>query len=611
MASSSLGLAPTPHESSSETKEGEEMSSSEGSSSVESDLDKNRARLAKLERIKRKLKDRDSRLSVLVKDNNKSIVEGAIKPYENHSPIEEQADSNEAVRVLSYAAFKLQRQVDKKNDEAQSLQRTVEKLEESLQEKEKEASTLTVDMNIFRKSLQAYSDQIERLAAELDAKNKAMVALIDQNDHQKVQVDEMKGRLAACREDYEWMRKESMSKSEQVEYFEYELLSKNDEIDKLHQEIDQKLKRIVELEVDMELMDARICRSPAEKEDDESKDRFVQLKEANAAAEHARHRTPQKRSAIFRLRDLQCKSKAEDTEAVRAMLRQSPSADETHNGGFPTDTSTEATTVLSRSTDASSSVRNRRATGKKNGKNTKDQQYIEIIDNLRSDLHAIEAKYKQEKYDSTKLIEKLKQENNEFLIKLVCLDSNARNKDDHSASLSALPDDINDGMGSFFEGSSMSGETPVDSKVNLLRAKSMLSSVSELPNKTEYLQKKIEYLEGERMVQQQTIDELTSKISGLDRLARHREKADKRKIDDLVFENEALAMKVSELQHGSRFSSRFLSGSQGSDDEYAAMLEERINDQSIDIERLELENDLKDRTIEALRSQLVDQRTRR
>lgn len=588
------------------------MSSLEGSSSVESDLDKNRARLAKLERIKRKLKDRDTRLSVLVKDNNRSIVEGAIKPYENHSPIEEQADSNEAVRVLSYAAFKLQRQVDKKNDEAQSLQRTVEELEESLQEKEKEASTLTVDMNIFRKSLQAYSDQIERLAAELDAKNKAMVELVDQNDHQKVQVDEMKDRLAACRKEYEWMRKESMSKSEQVEYFEYELLSKNDEIDKLHQEIDRKLKRIVELEVDMELMDARICRSPAEKEENDSKDRFVQFKEANAAAEHALHSTaPQKRSAIFRLRDLQCKSKAEDTEAVRAMLRQSPSADETQNGGFPTDASTDATTVLSRSTDTSFSVRNRRTMEKKNGKSTKDQQYIDIIDNLRSDLHAIEAKYKQEKYDSTKLIEKLKQENNEFLIKLVCLDSNARNKDDHSASLSALPDDINDGMGSFFEGSSMSGETPVDSKVNLLRAKSMLSSVSELPNKTEYLQKKIEYLEGERSVQQQTIDELNSKISGLDRLARHREKADKRKIDDLLFENEALTMKVSELQHGSRFSSRSLSGSQGLDDEYTAMLEERINDQSIDIERLELENDLKDRTIEALRSQLVDQRTRR
>jgi len=608
MASS---ITPIPLESEMKEQDG---NTSDSTMSMESDLEKERVRLTKLERIKKKLRDRDSRLSVLVRDNSSSLLKGDIKPYETRTSTMED-DSLEAVRVLSYAAFKLQRQVDKKTDEAQSLRRTLDELEEKLQEKEKEQSTVAVDMNIFRRSLEAHSEQIDRLSIELDTKNKAMAALIKDNDHQKKQAEQWKGRLAASRKDYEWMRKESMSKSEQIEYFEYELLSKNDEIDNLHQEFDRMLRRIAELEVDLELMDARSSRSLKDQEGNDSCCDITKasLGGADPAAEHIRH-AARKRNALFRLRELKCQSKAEDTEAEGALLAESSSGEDSNICSFPTDASTVTTSMLSHSTDFSSPSRILRSTGRKSGKGTKgspENQYIDIIDNLRSDLLAFEAKYKQDKYNTTKLIEKLKQENNEYLIKLVCMDCKTRKNDDHDGCHSLLLEDINDeaDSASLFGGSALSGESTVDPKVSMLRTKSAMSSSSKLPNKDEYLQKKVESLEGQRIVHQRTIEELTSKLTELEKFARHRQKADKRTIDDLVFQNGALAQKIAELEeHASSRSSRSLGRDQGQASEYTARLEDKVQKQSVDLENLQLQNDLKDRTIEALRAQLIDRR---
>ena len=578
-----------------------------------------------MERVKKKLRDRDSRLSVLVRDNNRSLLAGDIKPYEARHASASDDDSKEAMRVLSYAAFKLQRQVDKKTDEAQSLRQSVCELEETLKEKDEEKSTLTTDMKIFRRSLEAYSDQIDRLSAELETKNKEMETLMEEHDHYMKQAQEWKGRLDASHKDYQWMRKESMAKSEQIEYFEYELLAKNDEIDKLHQEIDKKLRRIAELEVDLELVDTRTSRLPEKMKSNGSRKGIAKpsstsssKKEVNPADDGYKQHIAPKRISLFRLRELKCQSKAEDPEALARMLKETFSGEESVNyGSFPTDStdrSTDTTAVVSSITgftDGSSSPRPRRPSGRRNQKSISSatEQYIDVIDELRSDLRSIEEKYKQDKYDSTKLIEKLRQENNEYLIKLVCMDCKTRNNDEHGASLSLLLDDLNDGVDttSLFDGSAASAETPFESKVNTLKKKSLLTTGSKLPNKTEYLQQKVESMEGERLVNEQTIEDLRSKLAELENFATNRAKSDLRKIDDLVFQNEAQAMKISQLEQYSRISA--LSDSD-EEPEYTTRLEDKIEKQSVDIEKLQLENELKDRTIEALRGQLVDQRLR-
>jgi chromosome segregation ATPase len=595
---------------------------SDGSVSVDSiEADKSKARLMKLERVKKKLRDRDSRLSVLARDNNRSLLSGDIKPYEARHGSGSDDDSKEAVRVLSYAAFKLQRQVDKKTDEAQSLRQSVCELEETLKAKDEENSALTTDMKIFRRSLETYSDQIDRLTSELETKNKEMETLTEEHYHYMKQAQECKGKLDASRKDYEWMRKESIAKSEQIEYFEYELLAKNDEIDKLHQEIDQKLRRIAELEVDLELVDTRTSHvlEKSEKSLVASRDygtvRPRSATTVNPADDGNKHQITPKRIALFRLRELKCQSKAEDPEAFARMLKETLSGEESiNNGSFPTDRSTDTTAVVSSITgftDGSSPPRPRRPSGRRNHKssNSATEQYIDAIDELRYDLRSIEEKYKQDRYDSTKLIEKLRQENNEYLIKLVCMDCKARNNDEHGASLSLLLDDLNDSVEntSMFDGSAASTETPFESKVNMLKKNSLLTTGSKLPNKTEYLQRKVESMEGERLVNERTIEDLKMKLAELEKFATNRAKSDKRTIDDLVFQNEAQAMKIAQLEQKSRFSAY---SDSDEEPEYTTRLEDKVEKQSVDIEKLQLENELKDRTIEALRAQLVDQRVR-
>jgi hypothetical protein len=439
------------------------------------------------------------------------------------------------------------------------------------------------------------------------------------------QAHECKGKLDASRKDYEWMRKESMAKSEQIEYFEYELLAKNDEIDKLHQEIDQKLRRIAELEIDLELLDTRTSHvlEKSEKSLVASRDYGTvrprsatsSKKEVNPADDRNDHQLTPKRIALFRLRELKCQSKAEDPEAFARMLKETLSGEESiNNGSFPTDRSTDTTAVVSSITgftDGSSPPRPRRPSGRRSHKssNSATEQYIDAIDELRSDLRSMEEKYKQHRYDSSKLIEKLRQENNEYLIKLVCMDCKARNNDEHGASLSLLLDDLNDSVEntSMFDGSAASTETPFESKVNMLKKKSLLTTGSKLPNKTEYLQRKVESMEGERLVNERIIEDLKIKLAELEKFVTKRAKSDKRTIDDLVFQNEAQAMKIAQLEQKSRFSAY---SDSDEEPEYTTRLEDKVEKQSVDIEKLQLENELKDRTIEALRAQLVDQRVR-
>jgi hypothetical protein len=189
------------------------------------------------------------------------------------------------------------------------------------------------------------------------------------------------------------------------------------------------------------------------------------------------------------------------------------------------------------------------------------------------------------------------------------MDCKARNNDEHGASLSLLLDDLNDSVEntSMFDGSAASTETPFESKVNMLKKKSLLTTGSKLPNKTEYLQRKVESMEGERLVNERTIEDLKMKLAELEKFATNRAKSDKRTIDDLVFQNEAQAMKIAQLEQKSRFSAY---SDSDEEPEYTTRLEDKVEKQSVDIEKLQLENELKDRTIEALRAQLVDQRVR-
>jgi hypothetical protein len=273
------------------------------------------------------------------------------------------------------------------------------------------------------------------------------------------------------------------------------------------------------------------------------------------------------------------------------------------------ETLTTATTDTASTSTPSSP---RRLSRGKSGTSSLCEQYVNIIENLRSELAGVEDRYKQDKYDSSKLVEELRQENNEYLIKLVCMESKLRRNDPKVTSFdSDLLRDLDELDHFAFEASDeseFSGDTSRDTKPNVPGTGSTHSNSLKLPNKFHFLEQKIETLEGASVLNQRAVEHLKVKCAELERQARTKAKEDKRIIVNLTSQNEAQSLKIAELERQVCASGHRKAGKECTD--YTASLEARVQAQFFELARLRRENDLKDHKIEALRSDLVDQRTK-
>ena len=564
-------------------------------------------RKSNLDRIKQRLRSSESRLSTSILTSNARLLSGEVKPYENHPEVAGEENQEDAVKALGRATCQLQKQLDRKSRETNSLQDAVDRLEKQLKTKEEERKQMEDDLKIFRRSIDVYSDQIHRLSQELQEKNKLFSSLCGVAEEDKQRIRDLEEKLAAAHQDFEWTREESISKGDQIEYFEYQLLAKNDEIDNMRQELDKKLRRIVELEVDLETLNG--ASSHVIKDVGQKGARETEVAGDDAEELHLK----KKRGAFGKLRGLgrSChKHEDPDLEWLQTNRPRSRS-DISIAEAFPTDNSMTETTVSYMDSSDASPSRDFLSSGRKsrNSERFSCEQHDRVIGRLRSDLASMEARYKRDKYNSMKLIEDMKQKNKEQLIRIACMEKKLQQTNDQDEDLpfDIVRDDFDeiDNI-STFEASVKSNETPSEVKIPDLQAFTGHSDSMTLPNKAHYLQQKVTVLENERRFHKALIEDLRARLSATENQARSRENESKRELDELRFDNEAKAAKITELERNSGlWNPSFDSGGRS---EFVSSLEARVIKQFADITRLHQENESKDRAIDALRAELVDLR---
>jgi hypothetical protein len=570
---------------------------------------------SKLNRLKQKLRDRETRIGLTQKSAQERVVSGESKPFEflpENSSMEEVA-KGDAVKALSFAAFQLRKEVEKKTEEAKSLRSVLDNLEKSWKATDKEKEELEVDLRVYRRSVESHSNHIERLCRQLELKDSEISKLAEEKVDERQNVEDLKAKLAAAHKDFEWVREDSISKGEQIEYFEYELLSKNDEIDKLKQDLDKKLRRIVELEVDLEIVNSRntlALKKQAATESSVNRTNTTQNSAEQECAPSEAH--TEKRIGIRRLLDLRCHTVESDEKLVpadRSWSEWSP-ADMSIAETSPTDASLTTATSDTMSTATPSSPRHRLSRSK-NMTNSNAEKYIDIIDNLTSDLAVVEERYKRDKYSSWKLVEELRQENNEYLIKLVCMESVLKRNDPNVTFDSDLLRDLDELDNFTFESSlasEKSGDTPRDHKPTVPGPGTTCSNNFKLPTKIHFLEQKIETLESENVLKQRAVEELKVKCEDTERQSKYKALRAKRIIFNLTSQNEAQSLKIGELERQASAAGHRKASKEYT--EYTSKLEARVQAQFLELARLHREVDLKDHRVEALRSELVDVRTK-
>jgi chromosome segregation ATPase len=548
-----------------------------------------------------------------LKSSQERMLSGESKPFEcrPESASVEELEKGDAVKALSFAAFQLRRQLDKKTEEARSLRAALANLEEAWKATDKEKEELEVDLRVYRRSVEAHSNHIERLCRQLELKDSEISKLAEEKLDERQNVEDLKGKLAAAHKDFEWVREESISKGEQIEYFEYELLSKNDEIDNLRQDLDKKLRKIVEMEVDLDIVDSRNTRALKKQAATESNGNGTNAAHNSAKQEcEPSEAHTEKRIGIRRLLDLKCQTVEAEEELLptdRSRCEWSP-ADMSIAETSPTESSLTTATSDTMSTMTPSSPRHRLSRGKSSA-NVLTEKYIDIIDNLRSDLAAIEERYKRDKYSSFKLVEELRQENNEYLIKLVCMESKLKQNDPNVTSYdSDLLRDLDEEDNFTFESSLESGDTPRDNKPTVPGSGAACSNSFKLPSKIHFLEQKIETLEGQNVLHERAVEDLKVKCQDIERQAKTKALGDKQIIVNLTLQNEAQSLKIGELERQLSASRHRKASKEHTD--YTSKLETRLQAQLLELARLRRENDLKDHRVEALRSELVDVRTK-
>jgi len=406
-----------------------------------------------------------------------------------------------------------------------------------------------------------------------------------------------------------------MSKAEQIEYFEYQLLSKNHEIDELKQELIQKLKKIVELEVDLEIHDDRFSSSVEAYSNSEGTGSHRTLSHHGAGGDGNQRASTATTSSSSSPKELFYVSNTQQLDRRMSSKKKS---------------------FKKLMSSFRKKGRRENSGSVRSGTMTADELSGNVaVDTLQNDLANLEARYKRDKYMSRMQIEQLKQENNDYLIKVLSLEKSlqkaedsdedeAQNNNDHNNNNNTGDDNGNSHEKSLPPKSQAVVQSTLSSKIleqknkdfaknkgpdldDGFRGSQNLDVKTKLPNKTHFLEEKLQILENERVLHSKMIKELKAELASLKEDTQKQGLVDKLMLEKLELENQAQLVRVAALENelragGSTFSSSGLQANA------AAELEDRLRQNYNEVIRLRKEHEMKDKKIEALRSEIIDLR---
>jgi hypothetical protein len=231
------------------------------------------------------------------------------------------------------------------------------------------------------------------------------------------------------------------------------------------------------------------------------------------------------------------------------------------------------------------------------------------IDRVYKDLMSLEERYKKDKYHSRMQIEQLKQENNEYLIKVLSLEKSLQTKQ-------ALDDSDQYLDTAELKEQPISDAVLKHSGLDSLQPSGSLNSSFDapqenLPTRTHFLEEKIQTLQNTKGVQALTIERLRAQIAKMEQEEKKRVTRDEQVVDQLRVESQTSELKIAALE----CELRELSQSQTLNHSFKALhvnaaagLEAKLQDNLSEVIRLRKEQEIKDKKIESLRSEIIELR---
>eukprot|EP00548_Thalassiothrix_antarctica_P003586 CAMPEP_0194143588 /NCGR_PEP_ID=MMETSP0152-20130528/12726_1 /TAXON_ID=1049557 /ORGANISM="Thalassiothrix antarctica, Strain L6-D1" /LENGTH=722 /DNA_ID=CAMNT_0038843057 /DNA_START=45 /DNA_END=2213 /DNA_ORIENTATION=- len=403
--------------------------------------------------------------------------------YNNNNVIcrldgKEEADRREAVRVLSQTALHLQKKLKEEKNDANRLQKEVEILMLSLQRQQGERSKTEKQLTKIQKENVCNSRLIQEFEMDLQKKANRIEGLEKSNQLYQEREKKMQDDFMT------WTQKDSLSKVEQIEYLEYQNLAKNNEIDDLRQELNRMLRKVVGLEVDLETHEYRFH---------SDMDRFC--------SSMVQHQQQQQR---FIGEDEITRSTVDESLCTLRETRSSHIKDNNLHLSSPSTIRTNSKRGFG-GLKRMISFKKKDKTIIKNKKN--DEGNYDTTSRLQTDLNNLEVRYKKDRSRSMAHIEQLKQENHEYLIKILTLKKSLRQQQQSSSS--EQQQQLSE------SGSSLGYDLTEDelTEENLGSTYDQTAAESSLPTKESYLEKSVETLKNARFLQNLAIEDLHKRVN--------------------------------------------------------------------------------------------------
>lgn len=522
--------------------------------------------MVKREEIRRRLREKERVLSQMITTRETSSFNDEDSTIAEDSQFDtgpnvtthgkEEADRREAIRVLSQVALTMKSRLKKQQVEATSLQRELKTLGTSLKDREEQKSLLEVELRRVRDENKLNQQQLSIMKRAGEQKALLLKEFQTQDVVQKEQ--ELQNKLTAAHQEVVWTQKDSMSKTEQIEYFEYQLLARNQEIDDMKQELNAKLRQIVELEIDLEIHD----------------DRFHSALDDYSKGEGTIPSTA-----------------GDNTSLPKELIFDNPPPwqDEKPMRGFRRMLSWKKNKGRTSQSSASRAA--------------VDTTSHSMVDRLDSDMRNLEGRYKQEKFQSRVEIAQLKEENNEYLIKVLSLEKSLQNIEVSEDSAGALRTDLEHAPAEWQEAASQQATVTLDQETQL----------EKLPCKTHFLEEKLETLENVRDLQTITIDSLRDQVARMEYERKKQALRDDQISEQLLLESDTKELKIAALERelhdmAQKGGNRILSGLHVN---AAAGLEAKLLENHSEVVRLRKEQEIKDQKIEKLRDDIIELRLAR
>lgn len=463
----------------------------------------------------------------------------------------EEADRREAIRVLSLAALDMRMKLKHHKEKTSAVQEEVGALRSSLNVKELEKSLLEHEIRRLRDVNK--STQMELATLQKRLEDKSTLAPVQESEKIDRNHDESYKKPKSVYEDVIWTQRHTLSKDEQIEYLEYLLLAHNHEINDLKQELDFRLRRIVELEVDLEMHD----------------DHFILAIDEYSRVESV------------------CGNSAPGEILPRELLLEhaSPWRQEKQKGAL----------------NKMMSWRKTRSRDKRSLSNLGIPD-DSMADRLSADMKNLEMRYKQDKIKSRNEVFELKKENEQYRFKIYSLERDLKNSRESESTRQQDLDDAPD-----------SKELHVDSS-QTIAASDQETHVERPPTKTTFLEERVAKLEIEREIQANTISDLRAQISSMEKDAESRALQAEQVINNLRLENETQELKMAAM-HLEIHEMTHLGGSNrsitGLHVNAAAGLEAKLLESVSEVVALRKYQEIRDRKLEKLRSEIIELRVAR